>query len=248
MKVLQNWDAICGCMSAVYTNNTSKKQMVVDLMTLSKAIVGPLLKLCGLLKCQKRVRPPAIRAVQEACVEIFSAWKRTDWPSHLVFLKLHHIVVHSPMFLSNWEMYGRGSEEGFEASHPIIESIKGLCGSMPKAKDRIQVECRHLMACRDPEVAATLAIFYATDKNARGRYNTSNRTRAQDDTTVESHTLEYLGGDFYKTLAGNFLHERWRDVYELCEHGRAPSAWTHAIDSIDTVGVAAKENARFGIK
>ena len=45
------------------------------------------------------------------------------FPEQRVFNKLHHASARSTGLIQELEIYGRVSEEGFEAAHPMIESM-----------------------------------------------------------------------------------------------------------------------------
>jgi hypothetical protein len=76
-------------------------------------------------------------------VELSKQWP-TVFPDKNVFIKLHHIEAHVIHFILMYQMYGRLSEEGFEACHPLMSQIQSIVGKIVGTGQRINAFGRRL--------------------------------------------------------------------------------------------------------
>ena len=244
IKVLSAFDRIFQCVCTVYPDDNSKRQKVVELMEQAKAIAAPLRTLCILLKSQERIRPNQQLIIKTNLCRLWLAWRKNGFPHGLVFNKLHHVVAHVIRFIKKFEMYGRVSEEGFEAAHPKIESTKAKTKSMISNQQRIAVECRRTQILMNPRISEINKALHP-EPTRRGSYNKQYRTRAQDDTAIGSRIQHDAPVGYFKTKFGCLLKFEWLDVHEMCQHKHAPGSWTRAIDNYENLGSAAREKARY---
>ena len=123
------------------------------------------------------------------------------FPEQRVFNKLHHASARSTGFIQELEIYGRVSEEGFEAAHPMIESM------MKNTKSMISVDGRR----RVSEISKT----HHPEMKTRGPWNKHYRTRSQNYTAIESTIYLYAPAGYFRTKFGHLLKFEWKDVHEM---------------------------------
>jgi len=245
IKVLDAFVKISACVCTVYPDDDAKRERVVELMGKATDIVEPLLKLCRQLKGQDRIPPAAQVEIKRNLNDLFRNWKQHGFSHAPVFNKLHHLVHHVIGFIKEFEMYGRASEEGFEAAHPMIESTKDKTKSMTSNEQRIGVECRRIQALMNPRISEILKTLHPEIKR-RGPYNKQAKRNLYHDATPVEYTAHREAPDgYFITRSGQLLRLEWKEVHEMCQHKHAPAAWTRAIDNIDGLSNAAKEKARF---
>jgi hypothetical protein len=134
IRVLERWHAVETFVSKAYPEDAERQKEVETIMEISQKVAGPLHTLCLNLKSQRLLTAEKLEEIKKDISKTYASW-REHYSSQNPFPKLHH-SCHIPAFVAKWGMYGRLSEEGFEATHPRMGREKSILKRMGCVSDR----------------------------------------------------------------------------------------------------------------
>jgi hypothetical protein len=253
IQVLEIWNELVDLVSSTYADDQERQTKVKAIMSQSYNMAVPLLVLSKLLKSQEMFDETRIIELEEAICFVYLAY-RECYPVQEVFPKLHHVSAHVIDFIKEHGMYGRISEEGFEAIHPKMNKIHRDLKPMRETKKRLETTSNRLQASLNPDVESFRQEYL---NNKQGRYTSRpskyNITKAKSRNS-ESHSIEYTtfdvgSDDCLEVPSGsdnvNLIKAEWKGVYELVCDSKVPDSWSKVFEQRDDLGNAKKEASKY---
>ena len=130
-------------------------------------------------------------------------------------------------FVDRYEMTGRVSEESNEAYNGTLKEVKRILRCMVSDEQRIQkITERSQANVNGGVVEKRIEIENNCKGKARGPYEKRSRqVGGEEILRREEEIKEYNGERFVVIDGGNWLPERWFDIYEWFLSGKAPKDW-----------------------
>lgn len=245
IKALAVWDDICGAVCRTYGDQPTAKQLVESVMEESKRVAGPLLEVSIALKSQERIDPEKQDEIKASICALSSAW-RECYPDKKIFLKFHHVEAHVIVVIEMYEMAGRGSEESFEASHPLLNEIKKQQARVASTERRIANEVGAVQSTLCPEVAAkSIELKEKFKGKRRGPYKTSGANRNQETLTFVEDAVEDVLDYVVVEDGAARLKAEWVEAYQLCRYNKVPQLWSNAFETDDSLGATCKNKLKY---
>lgn len=243
MKALSEWYAISATVSMVYEDEPPKRASVKKLMDESIPYATALLAVAELLKSQRRLTIDDINKLETLSEQMSDYWFKTG---KNIFLKMHHLLEHVIDFIKRYGMFGRISEEGYEAVHPLVNDIKEKTASMVNLADRTKNFYNMFHVNLDPTVLAVQAqVEAATTRGPRGPYKKKS-TRKEDPFECGDGLDDRVKVDGYVTTGpGELMKEERVEVYDMSEVGKVPDAWVKVFEHVLGIDPLKLEEAKY---
>jgi hypothetical protein len=251
MKVLERFDQLCDFMSAACPTEPDKQRCLEAFMNaINHDLPRPTLKVVTLMKSQKKMDLKRQKTLKTEIRNVCAGWCK-HFPNQDVFLKLHCIICHLVAFCLAYQMCGILSEEGFEATHPVMASEKNRTKSMGSVAGRVETVLHRFQRRTDPEMQKLDAKVTASTKttaNRPAKYQTLAKTaRNADSLAVQSTDLAPgpEGHLYCNDDQTAIIKEGWADVFLLVVKVKVPKAWSDPFEESENLGSVAALRSKY---
>jgi len=184
----------------------------------------------------------------EVCIVALSKAWHDVFDDAQVFVKLHHIEFHVWVFVTLNQMYGRLSEEGFEASHPVINDVQSMLSGIAGTQQKMECFNKRMNMKTDKSVQDVVHDVKAksSGKSHGGARTYNMNPRPSDDLqfTGCSSIISCVNG-YLQLSSGSVIPEHWKEVYLLCALNKVPSEWHRVFNSDNDLTDERKKEAEY---
>ena len=253
MNVLSNYDAVADVVESVYPPGSSLREKIESAFTNLRKLSKSLLDVSRYLKSQERRQ---LDDYLPKLNELILDWELADMRKMAgtrdmsYFIKLHHLMAHSPEFIRKYGMSGRVSEESFEAIHALISRIKKMVATMHGDIRRITSACSKAQNTLKKGVNDSSNKIHSSihrySQAGQPKSKQIDRVIASSSAAPTTHTFD--GREFVDINDGKArIPKDWLELWLLISSGEVPRSWYKVFEDDATLHEAVKEDAKINI-
>jgi hypothetical protein len=211
----------------------------------SKKIRVPLQKICHYLKSQEKWDDTWINKLKDCICELYTAWLDA-YPNQDPFPKLHDLIAHVTVFIESKGMYGRLSEESFEASHQRLKRERVNLNRISDTSLRACIFARRIQLTVKQEIESVLTKMRNSLKGKkRGPYKKKENAGRNGDSIAVQCGEKQRDGSYLLINSITAIKEEWAEIWDMAVKGRVPDSWHRVFQESESLGNVRKENAKF---